>query len=103
MRRLVLAQIRTTLNSSEQKISRSDKIFLKYFSCHMWLINVANGSPSCCSNLWPSVSRRNPSVHLYLFRHQAAIEEICRCASRELELEAKMRSTEEEWTEQVNV
>lgn len=34
-------------------------------------------------------------------RHQAAIEEICRCASRELELEAKMRSTEEEWTEQV--
>lgn len=59
--------------------------------------------PSCCSNLWPSVSRRNPSVHLYLFRHQAAIEEICRCASRELELEAKMRSTEEEWTEQVNV
>lgn len=35
------------------------------------------------------------------YRHQAAIEEICRCASRELELEAKMRSTEEEWTEQV--
>ena len=29
------------------------------------------------------------------------MEEICRCASRELELEAKMRSTEEEWTEQV--
>lgn len=43
-------------------------------------------------------------VHLLdigLLQHQAAIEEICRCASRELELEAKMRSTEEEWTEQV--
>jgi len=43
-------------------------------------------------------------IFLLLFafsRHQAAIEEICRCASRELELEAKMRSTEEEWTEQV--
>ncbi|XP_068697910.1 dynein axonemal heavy chain 8-like [Montipora foliosa] len=43
-------------------------------------------------------------VHLLdigLLQHQAAVEEICRCASRELELEAKMRSTEEEWTEQV--
>ena len=42
------------------------------------------------------------SGKLSIQRHQAAIEEICRCASRELELEAKMRSTEEEWTEQVN-
>ena len=39
--------------------------------------------------------------HFAVCRHQAAIEEICRCASRELELEAKMRGTEEEWTEQV--
>lgn len=44
----------------------------------------------------------NNFVLIFAFcRHQAAIEEICRCASRELELEAKMRSTEEEWTEQV--
>ena len=30
-----------------------------------------------------------------------AIQDICGSASRELELEIKMRSTEEEWTEQV--
>lgn len=29
------------------------------------------------------------------------IEEICHAASREMELEVKMRITEEEWTEQV--
>ena len=29
------------------------------------------------------------------------MEEICRSASRELELEIKLRMTEEEWTEQV--
>ena len=34
-------------------------------------------------------------------RHKTEIEEICRGASRELELEIKMRMTEEEWTEQV--
>ena len=39
---------------------------------------------------------------LVLFlRHKTEIEEICRGASRELELEIKMRMTEEEWTEQV--
>ncbi|XP_070568705.1 dynein axonemal heavy chain 5-like isoform X4 [Ptychodera flava] len=36
-----------------------------------------------------------------LIKHQAEIEEICRCASKELELEVKLRITEEEWTEQV--
>ncbi|KAJ8314952.1 hypothetical protein KUTeg_007102 [Tegillarca granosa] len=36
-----------------------------------------------------------------LIQHKAEIEEICRGASRELELEIKMRVTEEEWTEQV--
>ncbi|XP_053397319.1 dynein axonemal heavy chain 5-like isoform X6 [Mercenaria mercenaria] len=36
-----------------------------------------------------------------LIKHKAAIEEICLGASRELELEIKMRMTEEEWTEQV--
>ncbi len=34
-------------------------------------------------------------------RHQEEIEEICRCASKEQELEVKLRITEEEWTEQV--
>ena len=34
-------------------------------------------------------------------RHQSEIEEICHCASKELELEVKLRITEEEWTEQV--
>lgn len=38
---------------------------------------------------------------LLLSRHQAEIQDICRSASRELELELKMRSIEEEWTEQV--
>ncbi|XP_076466964.1 uncharacterized protein LOC143298129 [Babylonia areolata] len=36
-----------------------------------------------------------------LIKHKAEIEEICRGASQELELEIKMRVTEEEWTEQV--
>ncbi|XP_030850579.1 dynein heavy chain 8, axonemal isoform X3 [Strongylocentrotus purpuratus] len=36
-----------------------------------------------------------------LIPHQAEIEEICHCASKELELEVKLRVTEEEWTEQV--
>ncbi|XP_052807484.1 dynein axonemal heavy chain 5-like isoform X7 [Mya arenaria] len=36
-----------------------------------------------------------------LIKHKTAIEEICLGASRELELEIKMRMTEEEWTEQV--
>ena len=34
-------------------------------------------------------------------RHKVEIEEICHAASREMELEVKMRITEEEWTEQV--
>ncbi|XP_074662754.1 uncharacterized protein LOC141915202 [Tubulanus polymorphus] len=36
-----------------------------------------------------------------LIKHRAEIEEICRCAGKELELEVKLRVTEEEWTEQV--
>ncbi|CAH1799095.1 unnamed protein product [Owenia fusiformis] len=36
-----------------------------------------------------------------LLKHKPEIEEIARCASREQELEIKMRITEEEWTEQV--
>ena len=36
-----------------------------------------------------------------LSRHQSEIEDICHCASKELELEVKLRITEEEWTEQV--
>ncbi|XP_048577711.1 dynein axonemal heavy chain 8 isoform X3 [Nematostella vectensis] len=43
-------------------------------------------------------------VHLLdigLLEHQKKIRDICRSASRELELELKMRSIEEEWTEQV--
>ncbi|XP_071504103.1 dynein axonemal heavy chain 5-like [Diadema antillarum] len=36
-----------------------------------------------------------------LIKHQTEIEEICHCASKELELEVKLRITEEEWTEQV--
>ncbi|XP_070190368.1 uncharacterized protein [Littorina saxatilis] len=36
-----------------------------------------------------------------LIKHKTEIEEICRGASQELELEIKMRVTEEEWTEQV--
>ncbi|XP_071818739.1 dynein axonemal heavy chain 5-like isoform X4 [Apostichopus japonicus] len=36
-----------------------------------------------------------------LIEHQVEIEEICHCASKELELEVKLRITEEEWTEQV--
>lgn len=40
-------------------------------------------------------------IVIKIFRHKAAIEEICLGASRELELEIKMRMTEEEWTEQV--
>ena len=38
---------------------------------------------------------------LLSFRNRAEMEEICRSASRELELEIKLRMTEEEWTEQV--
>ena len=34
-------------------------------------------------------------------RHKQEIEDICHAASREMELEVKMRITEEEWTEQV--
>ncbi|KAL5009692.1 hypothetical protein ScPMuIL_011997 [Solemya velum] len=36
-----------------------------------------------------------------LIKHRSEIEDICRGAGRELELEIKMRMTEEEWTEQV--
>ncbi|XP_071954985.1 uncharacterized protein [Antedon mediterranea] len=36
-----------------------------------------------------------------LMQNQGEIEEICHCASKELELEVKLRITEEEWTEQV--
>ncbi|XP_071801693.1 uncharacterized protein [Asterias amurensis] len=36
-----------------------------------------------------------------LIVHQTEIEDICRCASKEQELEVKLRITEEEWTEQV--
>ncbi|XP_028415382.1 dynein heavy chain 8, axonemal-like isoform X2 [Dendronephthya gigantea] len=36
-----------------------------------------------------------------LISHQDEIKNICSSASRELELEVKMRNTEEEWTEQV--
>ncbi|CAL1527205.1 unnamed protein product [Lymnaea stagnalis] len=36
-----------------------------------------------------------------LIKHKSDVEEICKGASRELELEIKMRVTEEEWTEQV--
>ncbi|XP_041355189.1 dynein gamma chain, flagellar outer arm-like isoform X3 [Gigantopelta aegis] len=36
-----------------------------------------------------------------LIKYKGEMEEICRGASRELELEIKMRMTEEEWTEQV--
>ncbi|XP_033113255.1 dynein heavy chain 5, axonemal-like isoform X2 [Anneissia japonica] len=36
-----------------------------------------------------------------LMQNQKEIEEICHCASKELELEVKLRITEEEWTEQV--
>lgn len=43
----------------------------------------------------------NDKYGILLFRHKTAIEEICLGASRELELEIKMRMTEEEWTEQV--
>ena len=35
--------------------------------------------------------------------HQDEIKDICSSASRQLELEVKMRSTEEEWTEQVRL
>ena len=38
---------------------------------------------------------------ILLCRHKTEIEEICRGAGRELELEIKMRVTEEEWNEQV--
>ena len=34
-------------------------------------------------------------------RHRSEIEDICHSACRELELEVKLRQTEEEWTEQV--
>ena len=42
--------------------------------------------------------------HLYLKynRHKKEIEEICQSAKKELELELKLRVTEEEWTEQVS-
>ncbi|XP_025098007.1 LOW QUALITY PROTEIN: dynein gamma chain, flagellar outer arm-like [Pomacea canaliculata] len=36
-----------------------------------------------------------------LIKHKTEVEEICLGASQELELETKMRMTEEEWTEQV--
>ncbi|KAK6187606.1 hypothetical protein SNE40_005595 [Patella caerulea] len=40
-------------------------------------------------------------LDIELIKYKPEIEEICRGASRELELEIKMRLTEEEWTEQV--
>ncbi|XP_055954878.1 dynein axonemal heavy chain 8 [Patella vulgata] len=40
-------------------------------------------------------------LDIELIKYKTEIEEICRGASRELELEIKMRLTEEEWTEQV--
>ena len=43
----------------------------------------------------------NLQIDFCTFRHRNAIEEICKSASRELELEVKLRMTEEEWTEQV--
>ena len=55
---------------------------------------------------WPNdLTLLQTSLHhnvlCYIHRHKSEIEEICRGASRELELEIKMRMTEEEWTEQV--
>ena len=38
---------------------------------------------------------------LVCYRNRKDIEDICWSASRELELEVKLRMTEEEWTEQV--
>ncbi|ESO89151.1 hypothetical protein LOTGIDRAFT_229063 [Lottia gigantea] len=40
-------------------------------------------------------------LDIELIKYKSEIEDICRGASRELELEIKMRQTEEEWTEQV--
>ena len=52
-----------------------------------------------CINMFPYLS---VCISVCLcFRHKVEIEEICRNASREQELEIKMRITEEEWTEQV--
>ncbi|KAL4232681.1 hypothetical protein ACF0H5_007369 [Mactra antiquata] len=48
-----------------------------------------------------NVFRLSHLLDIGLIKHKAAIEEICLGASRELELEIKMRMTEEEWTEQV--
>ncbi|XP_052089132.1 uncharacterized protein LOC127725852 isoform X10 [Mytilus californianus] len=40
-------------------------------------------------------------LEIELIKHKTEIEEICHGAARELELEIKMKVTEEEWTEQV--
>ncbi|BFZ10052.1 hypothetical protein BsWGS_13093 [Bradybaena similaris] len=48
-----------------------------------------------------NIFRLNSLLDIGLIQYTAEVEEICRGASRELELEVKMRMTEEEWTEQV--
>ena len=55
---------------------------------------------SHCSVIILIVVIANTLVFLFC-RHQTEIENICSSAGRELELEVRMRNTEEEWTEQV--
>ena len=46
---------------------------------------------------------QNMTLRYFDCRHRAEIEDICHSACRELELEVKLRQTEEEWTEQVTL
>lgn len=64
-----------------------------------WLqvMQVTNSS----FQLEANVFKLSHLLDIGLIKHKLEIEEICRGASQELELEIKMRVTEEEWTEQV--
>ncbi|CAG5121564.1 unnamed protein product, partial [Candidula unifasciata] len=48
-----------------------------------------------------NIFRLSNLLDIGLIQYKVEVEEICKGASRELELEVKMRMTEEEWTEQV--
>ena len=53
------------------------------------------------SRCLPHVSRRPPLLNTRIYdRYKTEIGDIVSCASKELDLEQKLRSTEEEWAEQ---
>ena len=55
----------------------------------------------CSFQLESSIFKLNDLLDISLDAHQEEISAICFSAQKELELETKMRSIEEEWTEQI--